>query len=65
MTGALLVLVPLSLLAVAVVLVLGLRSFMQEGKEARERSNRLMQWRIALQLVAVGVLFLLVLALNS
>ncbi len=49
-------LIPIALLSVAAVLILGLGSFLQEGEAARRRSNRLMQWRVGLQFVALVVI---------
>lgn len=57
-------LIPLFMLGVVVALVLGLSSFVKEGREARARSNRMMQWRIGLQLAAV-VLILAFVALSQ
>ena len=48
--------VALSMAAVAGALLLGLVSFMREGPEHRARSNRLMQWRVGLQLLAVALM---------
>ena len=50
------VIVALSMAAVAGALILGLVSFMREGAEHRARSNRLMQWRVGLQLLAVALM---------
>lgn len=49
-------LIPLALLGVVVALTLGLGSFLQDGPEARRRSNRMMQWRVALQFVALVIM---------
>ena len=48
-----------SLGAVVVVLILGLVNLARGGSSAR--SKRLMQWRVALQFVAIGVLLIAVL----
>lgn len=47
--------------AVALALALGLVSFMREGAEHRARSNRLMQWRVGLQFLAVVLIIIFVL----
>lgn len=52
------IILPLALLAVAFVLGRGLISFTRDGEEHRRRSNRLMQWRVALQFLAVILLLL-------
>ena len=65
MAEILLYLIPVFLIAVVVALTLGLASFAQEGQEARQRSNRMMQWRLALQFVAVVLIFLFFLASSS
>ena len=49
-------LIPLALLAVAVVLVLGLVNMMRGGSP--ERSQKLMRWRVMLQFGAVVVVML-------
>ena len=46
-------LIPALLAAVVFVLVRGLYTFTQDGAENRARSNRLMQWRVGLQFLAV------------
>lgn len=46
--------------SVAAVLVMGLISFMREGPSHRRRSNRLMQWRVGLQFLAVILVVLFV-----
>lgn len=58
-------LIPLALLGVVTVLALGLISYSREGQKARERSNRLMQWRIILQFVAVVLIVVFVLILQG
>ena len=57
MADYLIYLIPLALLGVVVALIRGLSSFAQEGKEARMRSNRMMQWRLWLQALAMLLLF--------
>lgn len=57
MAEYLLFLIPLVVLGVVIALVRGLASFAQEGKEARLRSNRMMQWRLWLQALAMVLLF--------
>ena len=59
MQTALFILAPLALLGVALVLAKGLFHFTQEGEEARRSSNRMMQWRIALQFIAVALMLAL------
>ncbi|MEL6977914.1 MAG: twin transmembrane helix small protein [Pseudomonadota bacterium] len=54
-------LIPVFMIGVVIALALGLASFVQEGKEARRRSNRMMQWRIGLQFGAVALLLVFVL----
>lgn len=54
-------LIPVVLLAVAVVLGVGLYSLAKGGTFARENSNRLMRWRVILQAIAVGLILLFLL----
>lgn len=54
------VVVGLAVLAVAVVLVLGMGRFGKGGEGAGVASNRLMQWRIGLQALAVVLILLYV-----
>lgn len=42
--------------AVAIVLLLGINSFRRGGAEGAKRSNKLMQWRLGLQFLAVALL---------
>lgn len=58
MAEILLYLIPPLMIGVVAALAFGLASFAQEGREARERSNRMMRWRIILQFLAVGAIFL-------
>lgn len=51
-------LVILAMLATVAVLVIGLFSFAKSGEFHKKNSNKLMRWRIGLQLLAV-VLFLI------
>lgn len=53
MTQLLYYLIPLALIGVVGALFLGLKSFTEEGEDARRRSNRMMQWRIGLQFLAL------------
>jgi len=50
--------VPIALIAVAVVLVMGLVNMMRGGSP--ERAQSLMRWRVLLQAVAIGVVLLAV-----
>lgn len=65
MTQFLVYLIPIVMLGVVVAVVLGLRAFMTDGAEARARSNRMMQWRVILQFVAVALIVLLVLIMGG
>jgi hypothetical protein len=49
-------LVPLAIVAVAVVLVLGLSNLARGGSP--QRSQRLMRWRVLLQFIAIIVIML-------
>lgn len=60
MSGAMMYLAPAAMLAVAAVLAMGLRNFLRPGVAARSRSNRLMQWRVVLQLIAVVLIMLVI-----
>lgn len=42
--------------AVAIVLLLGINSFRKGGVEGAKRSNKLMQWRLGLQFLAIVLL---------
>ncbi len=55
------ILIFVALGAVLIVLVMGLIGLAKGGHD-RSRSNRLMQWRIALQFLAIAILLLAVLA---
>lgn len=48
--------VPISILAVFVVLCFGIFSLMRGGNEGRSRSNQLMRLRVIVQFVAIVVL---------
>ncbi len=50
------ILIPLSILAVAITLGFGLYSLYRGGDYARSNSNRLMRLRVALQATAVVIL---------
>ena len=56
------VLLPIALVAVAVVLLLGLLNMMRGGSP--NRSQSLMRWRVLLQLVAIVITMLAVWALG-
>ena len=61
MSVALYFLIPLTVLAVVVVLVTGIGGFARGGKFNRKYGNKLMQARVALQFAAVVLLLLLAL----
>ena len=44
------------LLAVAVVLILGIGTLFKGGETSKKYSNKLMQWRVLLQFIAIIVL---------
>lgn len=46
--------------AVAIILLLGINSFRKGGVEGAQKSNKLMQWRLGMQLVAIILLLLFV-----
>jgi hypothetical protein len=50
------IMLPLALAAVSVVLLLGLMNMMRGGSP--NRSQKLMQWRVLLQFVAIGITML-------
>ena len=52
------ILIALAMLAVVVTLGMGLYSMARGGEYDRERSTKLMGWRVKLQAVAVGLLVL-------
>ena len=58
------VLIPIFMIGALVVVVLGVLNMARTGKAGRERSNRLMQWRVALQFIAVVLIGLLFFALG-
>ncbi|GAB5448829.1 twin transmembrane helix small protein [Gymnodinialimonas sp.] len=43
-------------LAVLVILLLGINSFRKGGADGAKRSNKMMQWRLGMQLVAIVLL---------
>lgn len=57
MPELLIFLIPVVMIGVVIALFRGFASFAQEGREARERSNRMMQWRLGLQALAMLLLF--------
>ena len=61
------ILVYIAMGAVEVVLVMGLATMSggSKGKERVARSNRLMRWRVGLQLFAVALLAILVFVVNK
>ena len=52
---------PLVLVAVLVSLVMGLLAMNKTGEEARERSSKLMRWRVGLHVAALGLIVLIML----
>lgn len=58
------ILIPIFMIGALVVVVLGVLNLARTGKTGRERSNRLMQWRVALQFIAVLLIGLLFFALG-
>lgn len=54
------ILVAIACLTVAVILIRGIATFGREGVENAKRSNRLMQWRLIAQFVAIMVILLFV-----
>ena len=60
MNTALPFLIIIALGAVAVTLILGLFSLAKSGPD-RSRSNRLMQWRVGLQAIAILIILIAVL----
>ncbi len=65
MAQILIYLIPVFMLGVVLALIFGLRAFMTDGAEARARSNKLMQWRVILQFVAVVMILVLVLLMGG
>ena len=60
MRDPLFALIVIAVLVVLVVLLLGLGNFARGGKDSGARSNKLMQYRIIAQAVAVGLIALYV-----
>lgn len=56
------IVIAIAALTVLATLILGAINFGREGEEARRRSNRLMQWRVGLQLLALIVILAAVMA---
>ncbi len=65
MAQILIYLIPVFMLGGLLALIFGLRAFMTDGAEARARSNKLMQWRVILQFVAVVMILVLVLLMGG
>jgi len=64
MTNILMILIPVFMLAALVVVILGVLNMARQGKLGRERSNKLMQYRVLFQFIAIaliGLLFMLAL----
>lgn len=61
METLLIILLALSLLAVLGVLLTGLFAFVKGGEFHAKHGNKLMQWRVKAQALAIGVVLLLVL----
>lgn len=55
---------PVLVAAVVIVLIMGLLALNKPGDEARERSNKLMRWRVGLQSVTI-VLALIVVVMHK
>ncbi|MEM6851827.1 MAG: twin transmembrane helix small protein [Pseudomonadota bacterium] len=49
-------LIPFALAAVAIVLGLGIYSLARGGAFAKRNSNKLMQWRVGLQALAIAIM---------
>ncbi|UWQ90975.1 twin transmembrane helix small protein [Aliisedimentitalea scapharcae] len=60
MGDPLFILVVIAILAVVVVLVLGIGGFGKGGKFNKKYSNKLMQLRLLLQFIAVGLILLFI-----
>lgn len=60
MGDPLFILVVMAILAVVVVLVLGMGGFAKGGKVNHKYSNKLMQLRLLLQFIAVGLILLFI-----
>lgn len=52
---------PAVILAVVVSLGLGLLAMNRSGEAAREQSNKLMRWRVGLQVAALGLIVVIML----
>lgn len=59
MTNALMILLPIVMLGVVFVLGRGIFAFAKGGEGAGRLSNRMMQWRIGLQFVAIVLIAVL------
>jgi hypothetical protein len=60
MNKILLIAIVLVMLSVVIVLAKGIGSFGKGGTEGARKSNRMMQWRIGLQALALMLIFILV-----
>lgn len=60
MNKMLLIAILVVMMAVVVVLAMGIGNFGKGGADGARKSNRMMQWRIGLQALAVALIFLLV-----
>lgn len=60
MTSFLFYLVPLLMIAAIAVILIGVFNMSKPGVEPRRRANRLMQWRIIIQALAILAILLLV-----
>ena len=60
MTEFLVIALPIVLAAVVLSLILGLKSLAGNEESDRRRSNRLMQWRVGLQGLAVLIMLALI-----
>ncbi|GEQ97159.1 hypothetical protein JCM17844_07960 [Iodidimonas gelatinilytica] len=62
MSSTLLLLIPIFMVAALGAVLLGVLNMARQGKASQQRSNKLMQWRVLLQFIAVilmGLLFYL------
>ncbi len=56
------ILAALAVLVVAGILVFGIGSFGRDDEDSAKRSNRLMQWRLGAQIVAVIIILIAIMA---
>ncbi|MEM6414886.1 MAG: twin transmembrane helix small protein [Pseudomonadota bacterium] len=58
MSGFVYFLIPLALVATALILAAGIYSLAKGGTFAKENGNKLMRWRVTAQAVAIGLMCL-------